>query len=1129
MNLDHCDHVQEVRYDAGSGAMTVQFGSQEAYEYAVRTWSTQGGLVLLAHTPGCGDHATGERCYLDVAALDFEPATRRCVARGEPRHPDDLIAKGETEWGWWVPRDGGIYATVAPSGGATTTAGHGAGPGPTSTPGSFSWDAASASRTASASSPSGSVYPGGGSSGGDGNGGSVHPGGSSSGGGGGGGSGGSLYPPYGGNGATNSTGPFSGSNSTGPVSGSNSSDIQDSDFTKPRVVCKAPVDTKYGLPTACESDLFDQDLDDDLGYTAMPVIYSSFLKEITPVPELHGSASEDPMVSARGLVLQRRNWLTSGLKSVGRAFDKHVIKPAVSLYNSAADATSIPGSINKELSWKLPDPANANAEAKTLKDPNAKQVVSPWGDAVLLKAYGSQESEESKKLNGYMNVFCVSCGVSGSAKIAGRAAWSPIGGFTKGEVEINTDAQFVFKLGIDAQMTYQQTFENALLDFGIPGLSYGVVTIGPRITVGTNVALEAKAKGRLLAGAEMGLQNAHVLIDFVHPAQSRKDGWEPYFKPVFEAEGDLMLSAGLGLPIGIKCGLQISKWDKSVGIVAEPSIKGVAQVAASVGLTATGQFAAGFRDTNGCTGISTQLSWRNRLYIDILGLSKSVLHDTQDKPLAQGCIKLPGLPASAAPSATTKTATTIATPVPTGGDAQTGSEGSTPVVSPGSEATSPPTPTGDAEATPTPADNGSEPSGSNNGSDEDTATTDPAPSSDNDQQGSGDSQDAPAEQEQEPEQEQQQQQQEEEQNQEQQQAQQHDQEQDQNQSDSTEQTEADSSESESGQAPEKRDYPFELTERDEIINATTMGSVIDLTNKVVGSGGNNSNGTSSSSASSTLTYTTSAVGNRAYNATSGLEFALLVTPDARTMVVSCGDGNVYAFSAAGDENPNCSEMWAATAGGVDALVADGAYRLLHYYANTMDRLGVSRLRVDDAAALPAHAVVVAFLPYGALADEDADEGTAAETTTTQPAEGLRRRQEKEESTETDASTSSSSTTSNDSSTTTSAADDYSIDDVYFALDPSYSLFYPVVCNYAEAGKGPKVFLARDPEAGPRILASPDVAASITGGRVTDCAVLDLMQGRWATDADYSSASAIDDKAAADLLDFEDGYDQEVAE
>ncbi|CAM1510845.1 Fc.00g083580.m01.CDS01 [Cosmosporella sp. VM-42] len=99
---------------------------------------------------------------------------------------------------------------------------------------------------------------------------------------------------------------------------------------------------------------------------------------------------------------------------------------------------------------------------------------------------------------------------------------------------------------------------------------------------------------------------------------------------VFEAEGQL------ALPMGIKCGIQVAIWEKSAGIIDEPSIKGVAQVAASIGLDDSGGFSAGFSDIDGCTGIATHISWRNKLYIDVFGFDTIGLFDTDDQPLARG-------------------------------------------------------------------------------------------------------------------------------------------------------------------------------------------------------------------------------------------------------------------------------------------------------------------------------------------------------------------------------------------------------------------------------------------------------------------------------------------------------------
>ncbi|RBQ95470.1 hypothetical protein VDGD_07143 [Verticillium dahliae] len=577
VNLDHCDHVTNVKYD--SDELTIGFGSEEAYEHAVSTWADDEDVILIVYVPGCGDYAKGDRCYFQVKALSYKKGDLVIVAGGKPCHPDDVISKGETEWGWWTPRDDG-HGPKSPStktlpgvGGQGTTSSA----RPTTTAraqntqsgASFAWGGGSTSivtaTTVGGSSPSGSASAG---------------------------------PSASGSGSSpsNSQGP---SGTSAPGAGSTSAG-----FAAAKPDCNAPVDTKYGLPSACWGELFDYDLDTDLGYEPLSADYKTFA--LTLAPEL------DDYAEADGETFDGDFWKTKkrGINVLNKRscgflcdiVDTYVVQPIKQGYKTAQEASSIHGSINKEVSWKLPDSSSNDPDAKTLKDPETKQVTSP-------------------------------------AKLAGRAAWTPLGGvFTQGEVEVNTDIKFVLKLGIDAQMSYKREFSHTLLNVGLPGLPYGVVTIGPRITVGSRVELEAEAKGKLLAGAEMGLQNAHVLIDFVNPSNSKRNGWDPYFKPVFEAEGEIMLAATLGLPIGIRCGLQISQWDKSVGLIDEPSIKGVAQVAASIELTEEKKFAAGFKDIDGCTGISTQISWRNKLFIDIFGTTEIPLLDTDDRPLARGCI-----------------------------------------------------------------------------------------------------------------------------------------------------------------------------------------------------------------------------------------------------------------------------------------------------------------------------------------------------------------------------------------------------------------------------------------------------------------------------------------------------------
>ncbi|KAJ0359796.1 hypothetical protein COL154_007996 [Colletotrichum chrysophilum] len=478
--------------DYTARALTIVFASEEAYRHAVETWATDGGLILLAFIKGCGDHSKGERCYFVVSELDFGRPGYVVRANGKARHPDEIATSGSATWGHWSPRKGepGIQRTGSGSGSGSGSA--------------FTW------------SPQPTVSPGSGSGSG-GQPGSNNPGASAA----------ALPVP-------------------------NPSGITTANLSSTRS-CAGPLDTKYGLPTACLGEFFDEDLDDSLGYTDLSQDDHRYILGYAPdFPNEVLPPDFDFDVDGEGFFRKRHNQ--------HRKRQAGLIKAAANIakkaYQTVQFATTLSGTINREFVWKLPDPLSGNADAKRVQDREAKQMRSPWGDAVLLRRFSSSVRGNGGSAKEFMDVYCVGCGVTGNAKVAGSAKWTPGEGIVEGQVEIRTDVMFVLKVGIDAGIVLKQNFKAELFSLGLPGLSFGVVSIGPRITVGTRVTLEAAAKGRLLAGAEMGLEDARVVLDFVNDSKATDRGWEPYFKPVFEADGSLMVSSTLGLPIGIKCGIK---------------------------------------------------------------------------------------------------------------------------------------------------------------------------------------------------------------------------------------------------------------------------------------------------------------------------------------------------------------------------------------------------------------------------------------------------------------------------------------------------------------------------------------------------------------------------------------------
>ncbi|KJZ70900.1 hypothetical protein HIM_09693 [Hirsutella minnesotensis 3608] len=432
---------------------------------------------------------------------------------------------------------------------------------------------------------------------------------------------------------------FSSSPSSGPDSNTASlhgeeKKLQSPTDAKKTGPCVAPADAKYGLPTACLGDFFDLDLDNKIGYEPLDDKSKRMLSDLAPHSGISGR-------------IQRRDddrWSWSSIWS-----GNPIKNIAVKVYETVAEAISFSGSVNKQFTWALPDPANKDSPVNKLLDIDARRVSSPWGDAILLKSFGAAQPEGN--LTKHLNVYCVDCGVKGKARVGGRAAWNMLNGITEGTVEFNMDMSVALKIGVDAQVSFKGGFDSDLLRVGLPALSYGVVSISPQVSVSAHAGLEAAAKGRLLAGAEMGVRDSRITVDLINSTNSERAGLAPYFTPVFEVEGELMVSASLALPVGLECGVQVSKWHKVVSIVDEPSVKGVAQVAATVGLSETRSFTAGFKEKDGCTGVSTQLSWRNKVYLNLIDLKTFSLSDTGDRPLARNCLwSSPTKEASAAAS-----------------------------------------------------------------------------------------------------------------------------------------------------------------------------------------------------------------------------------------------------------------------------------------------------------------------------------------------------------------------------------------------------------------------------------------------------------------------------------------------
>lgn len=173
---------------------------------------------------------------------------------------------------------------------------------------------------------------------------------------------------------------------------------------------------------------------------------------------------------------------------------------------------------------------------------------------------------------------------------------------------------------IVANAKLKKDFNYAVGDFGLPGLSFGIVTIGPQLNLGTDLSFDAQANGQVLAGAKINIQNAKATLNLKDKSKSSASGWTPVFTPVFSAKGEVALSTEIGFPIGLSCAINIRGIGAfGAGIVERPSIEAKAAFSAEAERT-DGKTTTAITTTDGCQGISTSISFKNDLLARATGM-----------------------------------------------------------------------------------------------------------------------------------------------------------------------------------------------------------------------------------------------------------------------------------------------------------------------------------------------------------------------------------------------------------------------------------------------------------------------------------------------------------------------------
>ena len=81
------------------------------------------------------------------------------------------------------------------------------------------------------------------------------------------------------------------------------------------------------------------------------------------------------------------------------------------------------------------------------------------------------------------NVYCIDCGVTGTVKVAGTAAFDITKGLTQGQVELLGSLSVGVNVGVAAGIAYGDKKEMRLTTQGIPGFSVpNMIVIGPMVS-----------------------------------------------------------------------------------------------------------------------------------------------------------------------------------------------------------------------------------------------------------------------------------------------------------------------------------------------------------------------------------------------------------------------------------------------------------------------------------------------------------------------------------------------------------------------------------------------------------------------------------------------------------------------
>lgn len=235
-----------------------------------------------------------------------------------------------------------------------------------------------------------------------------------------------------------------------------------------------------------------------------------------------------------------------------------------------------------------------------------------------------------------VSAYCVGCGANGQVTLSGSVSFSIANGFTSGAMSAKGNLHGVAQVGVTANIVKsfdlkEQVIAQAALSDLVLG---GVLTIGPAVKLSAGANLGFEASGSLLAGVTLDWPSISATVDIINAGNTKIDGFRPDVTPAFQAEGSVTASVTPYVKVALEFtfGLLQGRFSRSVALIDQPSITATANVAVEAGLN-NGQVTGSF--TNGCKGVIVGGTFRNQLYVDILGITTKPLLDYTTDPISR--------------------------------------------------------------------------------------------------------------------------------------------------------------------------------------------------------------------------------------------------------------------------------------------------------------------------------------------------------------------------------------------------------------------------------------------------------------------------------------------------------------